>query len=294
MKNPVDLRRLQCFVAVAEEQHFGRAAARLGMAQPPLTQQIQKLERELGFLLLHRVPRRTTLTDAGRVLLDSARRILRDVDTAIEETRRAGRGEIGRIVIGAPSSVMLAGLPTALGRFRERHPGVALVVQELCSTDVLSQLAEARLDVGFFRAVEMVGTAKATVLVREPVVAVLPKSHQLAARRHFSLKDLAGELFVFFPRHMGEKFYDELVGFCMDAGFAPNVVHYATEWPGVLATVETGLGVSIAPACVERIRLPGVVYRPLRRLRTNISVFAPEERRSPAVTAFLAALRNGL
>jgi DNA-binding transcriptional LysR family regulator len=189
---------------------------------------------------------------------------------------------------------MLAGLPTAMGRFRERHPGVALVVRELCSTDVLSQLAEARLDVGFFRAVDMVGTAKAEVLVREPVVAVLPKSHRLAARRHFSLKDLDGELFVLFPRHLGETFYDELVGFCMDAGFAPNVVHYATEWPGILATVETGLGVSIAPACVERIRLPGVIYRPLRGLRTNISVFAPEERRSPVVTAFLAALRNGL
>lgn len=113
MKHPIDLWRLQCFVAVAEEQHFGRAAARLGMAQPPLTQQIQKLERELGFSLLHRRPRRTALTDAGRVLLDSARRILRDMDTAIEQTRRAGRGEIGRIIIGAPSSVMLAGLPTA-------------------------------------------------------------------------------------------------------------------------------------------------------------------------------------
>lgn len=168
------------------------------------------------------------------------------------------------------------------------------MVQELCSTDVLSQLAEGRLDVGFLRAVEMVGTAKAEVLVSEPVVAVLPKSHRLAACRQFSLKDLAGELFVLFPRHMGEQFYDQLISFCMDAGFAPNVVHYATEWPGVLATVETGLGVSIAPACVERIRLPGVTYRPLRRLRTNISVYAPEERRSPAVTAFLTALRNGL
>src|SRR5690242_17869828 len=127
----MDLRQLRYFVAIAEELHFGRAAARLGMAQPPLTQQIQKLERELGLPVFLRESRKTTLTDAGQVLLEDARRILRECDEAIERTRAAARGETGRITVGTPPSVMLTRLPTVIRRYRDRFPQVHVTLREL-------------------------------------------------------------------------------------------------------------------------------------------------------------------
>src|SRR6185503_12762177 len=187
-----------------------------------------------------------TLTDAGRVLLDDARRILRECEEAVEHARRAGRGETGRITLGTPPSVMLTRLPAAIRRYRERHPGVQFTLRELSTSAIADALAAGALDVGLLREVESVGSFQTESILREPVVAVLPRGHALARRSRLSLRHLAREPFVLFPRRLGEAFYDRLHGFCLDAGFAPHIVQEATQWQSVVTFVETGLGVSLA------------------------------------------------
>jgi DNA-binding transcriptional LysR family regulator len=289
MSTRPDLRQLRYFVAVAEELHFGRAAARLGMAQPPLTQQIQRLERDLGHRVFDRLGRRTTLTDAGRVLLEEAALVLRQYDAALERVRRAGRGETGQITVGSPPSMMLGPLPGAIRAYRDRHPGVDLTLRELSTTAIADGLATGALDVGLLREVESIGSVETELILREPIVAVLPKRSPLVRRSRLALRDLAHQPFVLFPRRVGEAFYDRLLAHCVNAGFTPRVVQEATQWQSVVTFVETGLGVSLAPACVERFRWPGVVFRRLPGLSTNVYACAP--RPSPMVVAFLDQLR---
>lgn len=285
-----DLRQLRYFVTVAEELHFGRAAARLGMAQPPLTQQIQKLERELGHPVFDRRGRRTSLTDAGRALLEEAPRLLRDYDGAMERVRRAGRGETGQITVGSPPSMMLGALPAAIRGYRDRYPDVHLTLRELSTTAIADGLATGALDVGLLREVEAVGDVEAELILREPIVAVLPKRSVLARRTRLALRDLAHQPFVLFPRRLGEAFHDRLLAHCIHAGFTPRVVQEATQWQSVVTFVETGMGVSLAPSCVERFRWPGVVFRRLPGLSTNVFACAP--RHSAMVDAFLDQLRG--
>ena len=294
MSPPIDLRRLRCFVALAEELHFGRTAARLGMAQPPLTQQIQKLEREIGFAVIQRRPRKTALTDAGRALLEGAYRILREVDDTTEQARRAGRGESGRVTVGVPPSVMLSGLPAAIRRFRESWPHVQVVIRELSTAAIAEGLMQGRLDVGLLREARQVGDLDVEVLFAEPVVAVLPSGGRLAERARLSLADLAAEPFVLFPRHLGADLFDRLMAYCRNAGFVPRVVQETTQWPSVVALVEAGLGVSIAPACVERVALSGVTIRRLPGLTTLVSVCAPAAAVAPSAAALLEELRRSL
>ena len=287
----IDLRQLRYFVAVAEELHFGRAAARLGMAQPPLTQQIQKLERALGYRVLDRRARKTTLTEAGMVLLSEARRILTEVDQAIDHTRRAGRGETGQLTVGTPPSVMLTRLPAIIRKYRERFPGVRFVLREASTSAIAAGLLAGNLDVGFLREVSTCGTLPLETILRESVVAILPEAHPLAAAPRLRLRQLAKEPFVLFPPHVGAAFYDKLISFCVDAGFTPRIVQEATQWQSVVTFVETGMGVSIAPAGVQKFRWKGVVYRPLAGLETTVSVCCQNTRDAGAVAAFLNLAR---
>jgi DNA-binding transcriptional LysR family regulator len=283
----IDLRQLRYFVAVAEELHFGRAAAKLGMAQPPLTQQIQKLEKALGCPVFLRQPRKTTLTEAGETLLEDARRILRECEEATERARRAGRGETGQLTVGTPPSVMLTRLPAAIRKYRERFPAIRFTLRELATSAIAEGLKAGSVDLGLLREVP-----EGEVVLREPVVAVLPVGHALAAREGLKLRQLAEEPFVLFPRRLGEAFYDRLVSFCVQAGFTPRVVQEATQWQSVVTFVETGLGVSLAPACVQRFRWKGVVYRELPGLSTTVSAGMRKEGSSAAASAFLNILRG--
>ena len=287
----IDLRQLRYFTAVAEELHFGRAAERLGMAQPPLTQQIQKLERELGYALFARNSRRTQLTEAGRVLLESARRLLSSFDEALEQTRRAGRGETGQIKVGTPPSVMLTRLPAAIRKYRQRFPDIRFTLREASTSAILRELESGALDLGFLREVEPGGGLASEIVMREAFHAVLPASHPLAGKPRLALRNLAGEPFVLFPRQLGEAFYDRVIGLCSEAGFAPRVVQEATQWQSVVTFVETGMGVSIAPAGVTRFRWKGVVYRPLPGATTTVYAAWQGRNTLPAVSRFLNLIR---
>ena len=285
----IDLRQLRYFVAVAEELHFGRAALRLGMAQPPLTQQIQKLESALGYPVFRRLPRKTILTEAGAALLEDARAILGSVDHAMESARRAGRGETGHLTLGTPPSVMLTKLPSAIRKFRERFPEVRFTLRELSTSAIAAALDAGSLDLGLLREAALPG---AEVILREAVVAVLPAKHPLAQRESVNLRHLAAEPFVLFPRRLGEAFYDRLISFCAEAGFIPQVVQEATQWQSVVTFVETGLGVSLAPACVQKFRWKGVVYRELPGLNTTVEIATKKEGPTETAAAFLKILKS--
>jgi DNA-binding transcriptional LysR family regulator len=287
----MDLRQLRYFVAVAEELHFGRAALRAGIAQPPLTQQIQKLERDLGARLLVR-GRKTALTPAGAVLLEEARRILRQADFAMEATQRAARGESGELRVGAPPSVMLSALPAIIRKYRKQFPGVAFALRELSTSAIESALRAGEIDLGFLRETAPELPLVAEAAFEELVVAVLPAASALAKVRELKLGMLRDQPFVFFPQRLGAAFYNRMVSFCAGEGFAPRVVQEATQWPSIVCLVEAGMGISLAPACVRRFRWAGVVYRPLKGLRTKVSVCWNPEAYSATAAAFLKLVRS--
>lgn len=287
----MDLRRLKYFVAVAEELHFGRAAERLGIAQPPLTQQIQKLEAELGCPLFLRA-RRTQLTDAGAVLLAQAVVLLADAERAAEAARRASRGETGSLTIASPPSVMLTFLPAAIRQYRERYPEVEFRLLELSTSAIEEAVRGRRANMGFLRESRPAAPLVFEVVYREPLVALLPQGHPVTRRRKPNLAMLAAEPFVFFPRRLGPALYDRLTAFCTAAGFAPRIAQEATQWQTIVALVEAGMGVSVAPAGVRKFGWRGVATSPLPQADTAILACRREEEVSPAAERFLAIVRK--
>jgi DNA-binding transcriptional LysR family regulator len=286
----MDLRQLRYFLTVAEELHFGRAAERLGIAQPPLTLTIQKLERDLGCPLLVR-GRTTQLTEAGAKLAGEARLLLEQAEHAAEATRRVARGESGELRVGVPPSVMLTTLPAAIRAYRRRYPHVAFTLREMGTAALEQALLQRTIDLGFLRESKGPQSVRSDLFLTEPLVAVFPAAHPLAKQKALRLQALRKEPFVFFPRRIGPAFHDVLLGECGDAGFVPNIVQEATQWQTVISLVEAGLGVSIAPACVEKFGWPGVVYRRLPGPGTR--VYACQQDNGPAAAAhFLATARR--
>lgn len=273
MSQSIELRHLRYFTAVAEELHFGRAAERLGMAQPPLSQQIKSLEELVGYPLFERRPQ-VRLTTAGGALLEVARRTLAQVEEGLELTRRAGRGEAGKISVGFAASILTTALPEILRTYREQYPGVELRLRELSSAAQAAALAEGSIDVGFVRESVVQGSDLiCEPILREEFVAVLPPAHALAGREQLPLGDMAEEPFVHFPRAVAPALYDQIADACRRAGFRPRVVQEAQEWLTILGLVEAGLGVSLVPASFRRLRWGGVQYRPLAPPREFTDVF---------------------
>ncbi|MBM3753135.1 MAG: LysR family transcriptional regulator [Acidobacteria bacterium] len=262
--NEYELSHLRYFVAVAEELHFGRAAARLHISQPPLTQQIQRLEERIGFALFERSTRHTALTSAGAAMLPIARAAIETAARAVEAARRAGRGESGELVLATPPSVMLTRLPKVIRDFRRTTPAVELRLREMSTAAIAEALSRGEVDLGFLRCPCAAGElARYT----EGVVAVLPKKHRLVSNRKLRAEQLANEPFVFFPRRLGAGFFDELVD---TIGFVPRVVQEATQWSTIVALVETGIGVTIGPASIARLAGRGSVVLPLAGVQTTL------------------------
>ena len=294
MNQAIELRHLRYFMAVAEELHFGRAAERLGMAQPPLSQQIKSLETLVGFPLFERRPQ-VRLTIAGEALLEVARRTLAQVEEGLERTRRAGRGEVGKITVGFAASILTTALPEVLRAYREQYPGVELRLRELSSAAQAAALAEGGIDVGFVREAVVQGSDLiCEPILREEFVAVLPPAHPLAEREQLPLTDLAEEPFVHFPRAVAPALFDQIADACRRAGFRPRVVQEAQEWLTILGLVEAGLGVSLVPASFRRLRWGGVQYRPLGPPRefTDIFVCFRAAPLVPAIVPLIGIARN--
>jgi DNA-binding transcriptional LysR family regulator len=289
----MELRHLRYFVTVAEELHFGRAASRLHLSQPPLSMQIKALESELGTRLLERSQRKVELTPAGTVFLREARDILMRVEQAAAAAQRAGRGEIGEISVGFVSIADYNVLPPILSEFRTHHPGVRLNLREATTDTQLRELGEQRIDVGFVLGPVTDERLAMRPLLREPLVAALPERHA-HARTHgaLALARLADSPFILFPRHMAPGLYDDVVSFCRRAGFSPRVEQEAIQMQTIISLVSAGLGVALIPASMRNLGRTGVVYRGLRERspETEILVAWRQSDSGPALMRFLEAV----
>jgi DNA-binding transcriptional LysR family regulator len=294
----MELRHLRYFLAVAEERHFGRAAARLGIAQPPLSQQIQALERELGAQLFRRIPRHLELTDAGEVLLREARWILTRTEQAIRGVERAARGEAGKLRIGFTSAASFnAFVPATIRAFQHTYPGVSVSLREADSASLCRSLSEGDVDVAFLRplAPEPEGI-RLDLLFEEDMLAALPVGHPLENSVLVPLATLSGAPFILFPRWLSPPLHDAILTACCKAGFVPNIVQEAPQVASAINLVAAGIGVTIVPASMQQIHTDGVIYRPLlgNPLRAPLTLASRRGEASVAVRNFMSVARNAV
>ncbi len=291
----MELRHLRYFTAVAEELHFGRAAARLCMAQPPLSQQIRQLEQELGVVLFNRTKRRVELTAAGRAFLEQVQPVFAQVERAVRAAQRTSRGEIGQLGIGFVPSADLDLLPRVLRVWRARFPRVEMELHVLLPSEQVEALRDGRIQVGFVRLPMDDSGLVVEPIQREPLLAALPVGHRLARRARVRLADLAADAMVMFPRRMAPGYYDLLIRACGRAGFVPRVLHEeAGSIQTNLALVAAHLGVTLMPASIRSLRRAGVVYRPLAAPVpiVEMAVAYLREDQSAVLPAFLQVLRE--
>lgn len=255
----IELRHLRYFLAVAEDLHFGQAAKRLHIAQPPLSQQIRQLERMLGHELFVRTSRSVKLTQAGEVLVERARRTLAKVQEDVEAVQRVGRGEDGSLTVGFVESAILSRLPAVLGRYRAVYPKVQLRLHEFHTRQLVDALRNGLVDAGLARDAGPEDWLQVEPVVIEPYILVVPVGHRLAQQESVSWARLKDEPLVFFERSAGQKAWDRTMENFARYGFQPNVVQEAEQWLTVLRLVGAGLGVTVAPASVAGIAHADVI-----------------------------------
>ena len=289
----MELRQLRYVVALAEELHFGRAARRLALTQPPLSQAIQNLEREVGVRLFERTRRRVALTPAGTAFVEEARLTLARAAEAVEHARRADRGEVGRLAVGFLPATTYTLLPLILRDFKTRAPGVKLDLRELSRPQQLDELRRGEIQVGLLRPPVSEAELASEMVLEEPFVLAIPASHPLVALQRVPARRLAQEAFVMFPRLAGHVFHDQVMGFCLRAGFTPQVAQEVRQIHTVIGLVSAGIGVALVPASAATMGMAGVIYRRLREAtpvaRTAVAWRLGDP--SPRVAAFVEVSR---
>jgi DNA-binding transcriptional LysR family regulator len=287
----LELRHLKYFVAVADELHFGRAAERLGISQPPLSQQIHALEQRLGAKLFERKGRGIELTHAGTALLPRARGILIQAERAAESVARTQRGELGELHLGLMSSGPFTFVvPRVLARFRERLPHVRLQIHEMATSHQVDALEQGVIDVGVIRPEPLPDTVKAIELFKDSVTAVMHVSNPLAATAGpINIRELIDEDFIFYQRSLGVRFYDEVIAMCRKAGFSPRILYEVRELPTIIGLISGGFGVAVLPGSIQRMTVQDVVYRRVADVDAVTAVWAiyRDETSNPLVNAFL-------
>ena len=296
----MELRHLRYFITVAEEGHITRAAERLGIQQPPLSQQIRALEAELDVQLFRRKPRGVELTQAGEALLAEARGILNRVEQAVTAARRTGRGEAGRLGLGFTSSASSHPLvPRVIRRFREATPLVALKLEEAGTGELVDGLRAERIDAAFVRS-PIAPETDLTVysVLQEEMVAAIPAGHRLAASEkagRLPLAALESETFILYRRPLGPGLYDAIIAACKRAGYSPRIGQEAPRMLATLSLVAAGLGVTLIPGSMQRIGIEGVTYRPVERksgLLAPLNLACRRGEDVPAVHRFIALVRQ--
>jgi len=259
---PIELRQLHAFRVVAQELHYGRAAERLGIAQPPLSQLIKRLERALGCKLFDRDTRRVELTPAGAALYGLATSLLALLNAGIERVGEIASGRAGRLSIGFTPTTALRILPRVVRAFRGEYGGVEIILSELLPDAMRDGLLTEQIDIALMREPTPVAGIDVIVIADEPFVAVLPIGHALAdPALPFRLEALAGDPFVLFPRDQTSQGLAQTFALCAEAGFMPDVVQEVPGWQTAISLVGSGLGVSILPESVISLHLPGIAYR---------------------------------
>jgi DNA-binding transcriptional LysR family regulator len=290
----MELRHLRYFLVVAEELHFGRAATRLHITQPPLSQQIRQLEDELGVPLFQRTKRRVQLTDAGRAFREAAQQMLDQAEQAVRTAQRVHRGEIGPLTVGFVGSAMAGRFSEILLAFRTRFPEVALTLQELTTGQQVEALRQRRIDIGVLRPPIGEEDFAFETIDRESFVVVLPKTHPLAAQQRIPLRALAQETVVMVPRDLGPGVEDDAVEFCQRAGCYPQRLAGATQMLTVIGLVAAGMGLSLVPASMQTVRWKGIVYRPVqdRMPPADLTVAWRHDETSAVVKMFVGVVRE--
>jgi DNA-binding transcriptional LysR family regulator len=290
----MELRHLRYFIVVAEEQHITRAADRLGMQQPPLSQQIKAIERELDVQLFRRKARGVELTDAGRAFLDKARETLARLDQAFETTRRTARGEQGRISVGVtPTGPFHPFVPRVIRAYREAFPLVSVTLEESLSFELIEHLRNEQIDAAFLRTpLPDPEDLVITRLLDEPMVAALPSTHVLARSAGgrdaaISIKALAGETFIVYGRPQGPGQhglgqYEATIAACHAAGFSPRVGQDAPRIISTLGLVAAGFGISLVPASLQGMSIDGVAFRRLKGIQPKAILNLASRRGDPS------------
>jgi DNA-binding transcriptional LysR family regulator len=265
----MDPKSLRYFLAVAEELHYGRAAERLCMSQPPLTKHIQQLEARLGVMLFDRNKRGVRLTPAGSAMVREARRLLAQTERSMRAVQLAEHGDIGRVRIGFVAAVLFMGVESVFRRIELDLKGVDSVWEEMGSSEQMEALHQDRIDLGFSQISQGLGEMACHRVASVPLAVALPDTHRLAQQPEIRLADLVDDAFIVIPRESAPTFHDLTVAACVKAGFSPNIRHYAKHLVSIVSLVAMGRGVSLVPQTFARAALPGVVLRPIAGIKTH-------------------------
>lgn len=262
----MEFRHLRCFLALAEELHYGRAAQRLSLSQPPLTVAIQQLEASVGARLFVRNSKSVQLTAAGQALVPRAQALLDQARQAMQLARDVEQGQAGSLRIGFVGAMLYRGLPQLLQQFQTAHPRLRVELQELGSAEQLAELVRNRLDVGFVHTAQVPAGLEQVLVASQALMVCLPQGHVLAARGEaVDLADLATEQLAVVSREVSPDYHDGILSLCAQAGWQPQVRHELRHWLSVVSLVSQGLGVALVPEVLQRAGLAGAVFVPLRQ-----------------------------
>ncbi|KAA0180356.1 LysR family transcriptional regulator [Cupriavidus cauae] len=269
----MEFRHLRYFLVLADELHFGRAARRLSISQPPLSLNIQQLEASVGARLFERDSKGVRLTAAGRAFRESATALLAQAEEARLLARQIEAGAVGRLRVGFVGSMLYRGLPQKLQQFEADQPGIQIALTELNSQEQIEALLHGQLDVGFIHTSRVPDELAARLIHSEPFVCCMPAAHRLATRRTIALTELRGEPFVLFSRNASPDYYARIVDMCAAEGFYPQIRHEVRHWLSVVSLVSQGMGVAVVPAALRHSALAGAAFRPLKHSTVPSEVY---------------------
>ena len=290
----MEFRHLRYFLVLAEELHFGRAARRLSMSQPPLSLNIQQLEASVGARLFTRSSKQVALTAAGLDFVPAARALLDQAAQAARHARDVGQGMAGSLSIGFAGTMLYSGLPDILERFQARHPLLRLMLKELSSSEQLIELAHDRLDIGFVHTTRVPPELSQILVSSQAFVGCLPAGHALAQQQSLSLGDLQGERFAVVSRGVSPDYHERILAICTEAGFSPEIRYELRHWLSVVSLVSQGMGVALVPAALGRSAMAGAAFVPLDMATTPYDTHClwKTARDNPALATFVDAVRT--
>lgn len=293
----MELRHLRYFIAVAEELHFGRAAERLQISQPPLSLQIKQLETKLGVLLFSRTRQRVELTTAGESFLKNTYKIMKLIDNACEESQRVDRGESGQLILAFTGAIGFELLPTILRAYQDKYPDVNIILKQMTTSDQIVAFRKNEIDVGLIVMPVLSESLNIELLHEEPFIVVLPRTHYLAQDGGtINIANLVNEKFIMTPRISGEGYYDSIISLCHSAGFSPKKTQEADELHTVVSFVASGMGIAILPSSIQFVKNDDIAYFPLDNnfsdYKTGIAWNKTED--SPTALSFISFLRESI
>jgi DNA-binding transcriptional LysR family regulator len=290
----MDRRRLKSFIALAEELHFGRAAARSNITQPALSQQLRLLEAELQVELLQRTKRSVHLTRAGEAFLEQARSIVGSMDHAVHLTREIGSGMSGQLIVGATAPALFFGLPPMIAQYKRIMPKMQVLVREMTTTEQEAALRTGDIDVGICHPPLEDARLICIELARLPFDIVMATSNPLAQKVDLCLRDLAGEQFIVFARRVAPNIYDQVIALCQEAGFSPKVIVEAAPAQSIVGLAACGVGVGLVASRMQHFAHPLAVYRSLQGAAPSLSLGAScvNGSTNPAVARFIETARQ--